>query len=343
MLPSPPPYRPLIRVLVLRLSSIGDVVLTTPFLRRFHWEHPACEIHYVTRAPFAQLVEHHPAIHTLHVLPADPTLSDLLALRSRLVGIGFDVVFDLHNNLRTRVLRWRLARDLCVVHKRTLPRAVLVRLHRDWYRDEVPVAERYIETAAPYGVEPDGDPPDLVVPDDIVAAMQARIASDHAPGHRIAICAGAKHFTKRWPAEHLAELCAMLIGKSDVTIHFFGGKEDAAQAAVLCARAPERMRSHCGELTLLETAAALSQCDVALTMDSGLMHIATARRVPVVAIFGSTVRQFGFFPYNAQARVVEASDVECRPCSHIGRSSCPKGHFRCMREILPSTIFPLLT
>lgn len=342
MLPSPPPYRPLIRVLVLRLSSIGDVVLTTPFLRRFRWEHPTCEIHYVTRAPFAQLVEHHPAIHTLHVLPAEPTLSDVLALRARLVAIGFDVVFDLHNNLRTRVLRWRLARDLCVVRKRALPRAALVHLHRDWYRDDVPVAERYIETAARYGVVPDEDPPDLVVPDDVAGAMQARIGADNAPARRIAICAGAKHFTKRWPAEHLAEFCAMLIETSDVTIHFFGGSDDAPQAQALCTRAPERMRSHCGELTLVETAAALSQCDVALTMDSGLMHIATARRVPVVAIFGSTVRQFGFSPYNAQARVVEASDVDCRPCSHIGRASCPKGHFRCMREILPSSIFPLL-
>jgi heptosyltransferase-2 len=148
----------------------------------------------------------------------------------------------------------------------------------------------------------------------------------------VALCPGAKHYTKRWPRDSFETLTDLVLSGSDMHIIVLGGSEDAPLGAALARRDP-RVVNCCGSFSLLETAAAMDRCSVIVANDSGLMHMATARSVPVVAVFGSTVREFGFFPYNAVASVVEADGIPCRPCSHIGRARCPKGHFDCMRLI----------
>jgi heptosyltransferase-2 len=88
-----------------------------------------------------------------------------------------------------------------------------------------------------------------------------------------------------------------------------------------------------GSLSLMETAAAMDRCSAVVTNDTGLMHLATARQRPVVAVFGPTVREFGFYPLGNTSLVLEVGALDCRPCTHIGRSYCPKEHFRCMLDI----------
>jgi heptosyltransferase-2 len=88
-----------------------------------------------------------------------------------------------------------------------------------------------------------------------------------------------------------------------------------------------------GCLAILETAAAFDSCSLIVSNDTGLMHVACARGRKIVALFGSSVEEFGFFPFRAKSIVLENSGLKCRPCSHIGLDECPKSHFRCMKEI----------
>jgi heptosyltransferase-2 len=153
----------------------------------------------------------------------------------------------------------------------------------------------------------------------------------------VGICPSARHATKRWPKERYAELAVSLAREADAKILLFGGPDDRELcgeiAGVVRTQAgADRVADLSGSLSLLGTAAAMEFCDVIITNDSGLMHIAAAKQRNLIALFGSTVREFGFFPVNDNSLVLERMGLSCRPCSHIGRPSCPKGHFRCMLD-----------
>ncbi len=207
-------------------------------------------------------------------------------------------------------------------------------------RDAVPVAERYIETAASLGIVPDGRGPEVVVPQEIVsrvATMMDRYRLERAP-LVVGFAPSARHATKRWPAERYRDLGILLAKERRARLLLFGGPEDADYCGDIAQMINVELgagaaESLAGSLTLLETATALDHCGVVVTNDSGLMHVASGRGRPIVAIFGSTVKEFGFFPYGTRNIIVERPGLSCRPCSHIGLDHCPEGHFRCMKEI----------
>jgi ADP-heptose:LPS heptosyltransferase len=160
----------------------------------------------------------------------------------------------------------------------------------------------------------------------------------HTFDHVIGLCPGAKHFTKRWQREKYAELGIRFARERKAKILLFGGpaeREDCQYVArtIAAACGADAVTDHSGTLRLMETAAAFDYCDVVVTNDSGLMHIAAARQRKVVAMFGSTVREFGFGPFGTEAIVLERTGLTCRPCTHIGRASCPLGHLRCLNDI----------
>jgi heptosyltransferase-2 len=141
-----------------------------------------------------------------------------------------------------------------------------------------------------------------------------------------------------WLPERFAAAAATLGTSHHLPVALFGSAGErercAAIAAAIRILAPDlSVAVLAGELSLLETAAVMDSCALVITNDSGLMHIAAARKRKVLALFGSTVRQFGFFPFGTESRVVERPDLACRPCTSIGRSRCPRGHFRCMNDI----------
>jgi lipopolysaccharide heptosyltransferase II len=159
----------------------------------------------------------------------------------------------------------------------------------------------------------------------------------------IGICPGSKHFTKRWQKEKFAEVAVRAAQEYHAKVLLFGGKEERSDcefvAEVVSKRiSPQAVSNFAGEFSLLETAAAMEFCDVVVTNDSGLMHLAAAKQRKIVAVFGSTVKEFGFAPYGTEAIVIENTLLECRPCTHIGRKDCPKDHFRCMTDITPEQV-----
>jgi heptosyltransferase-2 len=148
----------------------------------------------------------------------------------------------------------------------------------------------------------------------------------------LAVAPGARWATKRWPVERFAAAAQALAQARQAAVVVLGSAEDRALAQELCQRLSVPVLNSTGKLSLMHTAALLQQCHLLLSNDSGLMHMATALRVPVVAIFGPTVQEFGFYPFKASAQVVSAA-LACRPCSTKGSTRCPRGHHQCMRQV----------
>ncbi|HLF19322.1 MAG TPA: glycosyltransferase family 9 protein, partial [Bacteroidota bacterium] len=210
----------------------------------------------------------------------------------------------------------------------------------------VPVADRYIECVKKYGVENDGKGLELHIPDEVFFGVSGKIAKLALSRFEkvIGLCPSSRHFTKRWPEDRFAELGVRFAKNHEAKVLIFGGPDDVERCSMIAGQinseaGSERATDFSGQLSLLETAAAMQFCDAIVTNDSGLMHIAAAMHKKLVAIFGSTVKEFGFFPVGTQSVVVEANGLYCRPCSHIGKSSCPESHFRCMKEISTGDVF----
>ena len=330
------------KTVVFRLSSIGDIVLASPLLRVLRAAAgPKARIDFVVKKEFADLVRFSHHLSVVHELDENGGFPALQQLKETLRAEGYDLVIDIHNNLRTTYLRnFCNTREAVTVDKRLYERWQLVHLKRDVYTDRVHVADRYIETVREFGISNDGKGLELFIPDEIQFAVSGRIAKQKLNEFEkvIGVCPGAKHFTKRWQRDKFIEVCLMMAKESHAKILVFGGEQDKEECGAIAAAIKRGAEENAatdfsGEMSLLEVAAAMEFCDVVLTNDTGLMHIACARQRKVVAIFGSTVLQFGFGPYGTEAVVIENNSLACRPCSHIGRAECPKGHFKCMTEI----------
>jgi heptosyltransferase-2 len=159
----------------------------------------------------------------------------------------------------------------------------------------------------------------------------------------IGFAPGSRHYTKMWPKEYYIELGKML-NEAGYTIAIFGGKDDRLVCAEITTQIDSIDLSNKNDL--LQTTADMKKCELIVCNDSGMMHSACSTGVKVLAIFGSTVKEFGFTPYTgkdsgllSKTLVVENKSLSCRPCTHIGRDKCPKTHFKCMLELTPQLVF----
>lgn len=333
------------KTLVIRFSSIGDIVLSTPLLRVLRARFPKSQIDYVTRAEYAELVRHNHNLNLVHEYDAREGFEGLRRLKKKLRGEEYDTVVDIHGSLRSGFLRTGLgAQRVFTINKRKHERFMLVRFKKNLYSDIVSVADRYIEPLEKIGVRSDGKGPELHIPDEVLFGVSGKMATLRLNRYErtIGLCPTSRHFTKRWPEDRYIALGVRFARENDGKVLIFGGKDDVPLTSRIAVRineqaGAERATDLSGQLSLLETAAALEYCDVVVSNDSGLMHIASAMHRKLVAVFGSTVREFGFFPYGGT--VVERQGLTCRPCSHIGRPTCPEGHFRCMKEVEVEDVF----
>jgi heptosyltransferase-2 len=318
-----------LRILVVRFSSIGDVLLTTPLLRALHRRHPEAALAFATKRDMAPLVADHPGLDQVFALePHEP----IAQFAGRVRAWKPDYGLDLHGSLRSRALRTLLSCRWSGYAKRKVRRALLVATKIDLYRNAPPVAERYFEAARRLDVHPDDRPPEF----HIGAGARERVdewLAERGWGDGIAALApGAAHATKRWPVAHWIALAERLAaaGLRPVVV---GGPTDRGVAQQLAAVAA----SAAGEFSLQETGALLARSRVVVSGDTGVMHMATGVGTPVVALFGPTVRQFGFFPYHGPGVVLERP-LDCRPCSTMGSARCPMGHHRCLIDIAPGDV-----
>ena len=327
-------------VLIVRFSAIGDILLTTPLLRAIRTRHPGARIAVLTKEQYVPLLSDNP--HVSEVLGVGAGES-ILAIAERIRGVRYSHLLDLHGNLRSLALRRLAPGPWHAYGKRTLQRTLLITTKRDRYGAYLAVPERYFEAATDLDVEPDGGPPDFFISEAADCRAAERLVALELGRERpiVSIAPGAAHATKRWPIEHWAELVRR-VTQTGADVAILGGGDDVeAATAILRAAGGANVGNLAGALGLQETGAVVRRSEVLISGDTGVMHMATGVGTPVVALFGPTVRQFGFFPYRSASSVVELQ-LPCRPCSAHGTRRCPLGHHHCMRQIAPDLVFPAL-
>ena len=311
------------KILIIRLSSLGDVLLTTPVIRAINKEYPNSQIDYVVKKQYSSSLQFNPHISTLYLYEKEKAKS----IKDQIRKVKYDMVIDLQNNLRSCALTFGLGTEVKRFKKPTFKKLLLVWAKINLLKEIKPIPMRYAEIAA---LQLDDKGLDLFIPENINPKL--------VTGKKyIGICPGAKHFTKRWPEEYFVELGNRLSSQNFAVV-IFGGKDDQKLCEAISSKIKNGINL-CNDDDLLQTAIDMKQCQHIICNDSGLMHTATAVRTPITAIFGSTVSEFGFIPYLSANSILENNSLSCRPCSHIGRSSCPQTHFKCMKEIKPNTVF----
>lgn len=319
--------------LLIRLSSAGDILLTSPLLKLIKEREPDSEIHFVVKSQFADLIRSNPNVNRLHIVQNHADVHELENLRRNLLAEKFDTTLDLHNNFRSIYLRRGTAPKIRVIGKDILKRLVLVNSRLNLYSSVRSVALKYAQTYDRSVTKVAR--PEIFFPDAVIRKVDTIWRSlGPAPSQSVFLCPGARHFTKRWPVEYWKELVDKIFpGKRLVLL---GGLMDVQACSEI--KGGKEIANYCGQFSLLESMAMLRYASAVVTNDSFLMHAANALGKKTVAIFGSSVRQFGFFPYDVEHKIMQVEGLPCRPCSHVGLESCPQNHFRCMKEISPAQV-----
>jgi len=321
------------KVLVIRFSSIGDIVLCSPVLRCLK-KIPGKEIetHFLTKKQFLSFAQNYPYIDKIHVL--DNNLPEVIETLRR---ENFDFVVDLHKNLRSLKVKMALGKPSRSFFKLNLRKWLLTNLKMDMM-PRVHIVTRLMDAARPLGIANDGEGLDFFIPDgDVVDVKTWGVPFNKG---FIAFVIGGTHFTKRLPAEKIIEICRLI----DKPIVLFGGKDDEEAGLHIESALPEKVFNGCGKFSLNTSASIVKQSIAVITHDTGLMHIAAAFRKPIASVWGNTVPGFGMYPYfpeyhnRHRSRIFEVADLSCRPCSKIGYKKCPRGHFKCMRNISTESI-----
>ncbi|MGV3639737.1 MAG: glycosyltransferase family 9 protein [Adhaeribacter sp.] len=316
------------KILLLRFSSIGDIVLTTPVIRALKKQVPQAQVHYATKRQFQAVVAANPYLDKIHYLDAS-----LDALVKELRQEKFDFVVDLHNNLRSRLIRFRLGGGGASFDKLNFRKWLLVNLK--WgSMPNVHIVDRYLAAARSLGVAGDGEGLDYFIPAGEEVAL-SELPLGFQQGY-VAFAIGAQHATKRLPVDKMISLCE----KINQPIVLLGGKEDRAAGEQIAAHFSRPGASSqaciynaCGQYSLNGSASLVRQAKIVFSHDTGLMHVAAAFRKKIFSIWGNTIPGFGMYPYKTEFSVLERPGLPCRPCSKIGYAECPQGHFKCMREI----------
>lgn len=325
------------KILIIRLSSIGDILLTTPFIRQTRMAFPDSTIDFVIKQRFIDLVRFNPHINHIYSVAEEEGLKGLNEIRKQINSRRYDYIFDLHNNIRSRIITRGLKVPVFRMHKDKLKRALLVYAKINLYKKPVPIPLRYLQVGKAAGIKDDGNGLEIFWKNYIEENLFDYVDRHFFSKPFIAIAPGAGFKTKRWPIEYFAELIKKLETVKSLPVVLLGSKDEASYFKPL--EALPRVTNLAGKLTLLEAAILISKAKFLVANDTGLMHMATAVKTPVLAIFGSTVEEFGFFPFRSEHQVVQKEGLWCRPCSHIGRNHCPLGHFKCMKDLTPELVF----
>jgi ADP-heptose:LPS heptosyltransferase len=310
----------MVKFLVIRFSSIGDIVLTTPVVRCLKIQSEDFIVHYLTKPQFASLVEDNPYIDKVHVLK-----KNFKEMIDELKAENFDYIIDLHRNIRTLRVKNALKRISFAFNKLNFKKWLIVNLKINKLPD-LHIVERYFKTVQVFSVENDNKGLDFFINKNDEQHLQTIQGIPDKPF--LAIAVGGGHFTKQIPVEKLI----FLIENVSVPIVLLGGKEDIPKANEICNSTKESITNFTGSLTIIQSAAVVKEALLLLTPDTGLMHIAAAFKKNILSLWGNTIPEFGMYPYlpGDESKVYEVKGLTCRPCSKIGHKKCPKKHFNCM-------------
>ncbi len=326
------------KILVIHTAFIGDIVLSTPLLKRIREVYPEAKITYVTTPVGATILRNNPMITEIIEYDKRKThsgIKGLLALGRRLRYENFNIVMTPHRYLRSSILGWLTRSPKRVGYDIASGSCLFTdKIKYDKSKHEV---EKLLSFMGDIPNNPRDRYPIELYPSKRDIETVDKIWSDNNLKNKeiVAVALGSKWFTKKWPLEYFNEVIDLLI-KDNKSVIVVGGKDELhlninAKHGVLDLR---------GKTTLLELAEVLKRVDVVLTNDSSPIHIASAfKNTSILAIFGPTVEEFGFFPWSQNSEVLEVKNLSCRPCAIHGGDKCPKGHFKCMLDIKPKQVY----
>ena len=319
------------KVLIVRFSSIGDIVLTTPVVRAV--KQLGAEVHYLSKRPFQSLLQPNP--HIDKVWAIDKKVGEV---KANLQQQDFDYVIDLHNNLRSLQVKWALSAKAYTFDKINWEKWLMVNFKINRLPGQH-IVHRYMVPAARIGATYDGQGLDYFIPEKDEVAMGPLLATEAFGGSPavspyIAFAIGAAHNTKRMPTDRIIALCDQL----PMPVVLLGGPGEAEEGEVIAkAVRQQQVVNTCGRFNLNQSASVVRQAAKVITHDTGMMHIAAAFRKDILSLWGNTIPAFGMYPFYPDGvnknTTFEVEGLKCRPCSKIGFQQCPKGHFQCMRSI----------
>jgi heptosyltransferase-2 len=319
------------KFLVIRFSSIGDIVLTTPVIRCLKKQVPDAEIHFVTKEAFRPLVAHNPYIDKLHFWAHSREL-----MVQELKDENYDYIIDLHHNVKTLRLKRELKKKAYSFYKLNIEKYIYTSTKIN-ILPKIHIVDRYLDAVKSFGVKNDGAGLDYFISSKEETKKQDIPASHHA-GY-IACVIGAALGTKKWPVSKWKEFAHQI----DHPLILLGGKEDIDNGKEIASADPVKVYNACGKFSINESADLTRKAKLVITHDTGLMHIAAAYKRPIISLWGNTVPSFGMYPYygdeflSAQPQspydIIQVNKLWCRPCSKIGYAKCPLGHFKCMQKI----------
>jgi len=319
------------KILLIRFSSIGDIVLTSPVIRCIHKQLSDYEIHYLTKQAYHIVLKDNPYLTEIHFLekPLNKTIQKIRAEQ-------FDIIIDLHKNIRSYLCASFNKAQTIRFNKLNIEKWLMVnfKINRLPHKHLV---DRYFDSLQSLNIQNDNKGLDFF----INSSNKIKLPFNSKP--YIAIAVGAKHYTKTILIEHLL----VIINKLQNPVVLLGDKNDDKTASILKNHFKNKIANYCGKINLQQSAFLIQQAKAVLTGDTALMHIAAAFNKSLFSIWGNTIPQMGMFPYVFQnekqvklseLNIYEQTHLSCRPCSKIGYSACPKKHFKCMKNINVHTI-----
>lgn len=317
------------KILVIRFSSIGDIVLTSPVIRCLKKQVPGSVIHFLTKESFAPLMRNNPNVSNVYSIRKD--IGEVLG---KLKKENYNFIIDLHHNLRTARVKMALLRPASSFNKLNVEKWLYVKLKINRMPD-THVVDRYMETVKSLGVVNDGEGLDFFIPDKDRVELEA-LPPAFRNGY-IGFVIGAKHATKQLPLEKIVSICNGI----KLPVLLLGGKEDKQKGEKIISLTTGIVFNACGKFSLNQSASLIQQALKIVTHDTGLMHIAAALDKKILSVWGSTVPEFGMYPYRksyagsegAMGEMAQVTGLSCRPCSKLGFKKCPKGHFKCMNDL----------
>jgi len=314
------------KILIIRFSSIGDIVLTSPVIRCLKEQSPDVEIHYLTKKQYIPILQSNPYISRIHLFK-----DNFQELIPKLKAEQFDHIIDLHKNIRSHYIRYKLGKPATSFPKLNLQKWVISKFHFD-FLPKIHIVDRYLKAVESFQVTNDGKGLDYFLLDS--EKINIRKKFPVITGKFIAIAIGAKHHTKMFPVDKVSALCDLL----PLPVILLGGKEDMDRGEEIRNHTKQCVINACGILPLNGSASVIEQAEHVISNDTGMMHIASALKRPVISLWGNTIPGFGMYPYLPEelkhlSTIIEVNGLRCRPCSKLGYRECPEKHFDCMEKI----------
>lgn len=305
------------KILIIRFSSLGDIILSFPLIKKLKEKFQDSEVHFLTKKEYAEIVSVNPDIDKVFFL-----YESLWHTRANVRKEEYDLIIDIHKNIRSVFVSWLNGKKVRRYKKENLKKFLLVKFKRNLFKEITPVYKKYLLAVSEFLDSKDYDYSII----GLDFPKEKKLDYEY-----IVVSPSSRHFTKTYPADKFIEFINSNAGLNFVLV---GDKsENDKKICDYIASNCSKVLNYCGQLNIKELASVIYNSDYVICNDSAILHLSEALGKNVVAVFGSTVKEFGFFPQLPGSKILEINNLKCRPCTHIGRESCPEKHFRCMMEI----------